>query len=546
MKRTGLALGALLCAAAIGVLVCMPAGKSETVAPLPAIEEVWNIEDTHTLSETPLCTSLTADGTALGYVPETGTFYDPIGMDRAEWPEMKLVLPEGVSACFSDDYAWDSCADAVAAGNEYHILFWTETAYCYETIVFTGFPVLSVSCAAAEEDIGADDIPAQADWLAPEGGLSGYGRIHRRGASSFLTNELKRGYRLEFTKRSDGRKKVKREVPGLGNYDSIVLLPLIQDDTRIREKLSWTLWNQLVGDEEPFGARAFTYCEFILNGDYLGVYLAFQPFQAEEELEQAGGTRLLTDSLYRTLVVNLARGKDHVKHPRRANCGIAVYYAPRKGEEYAALSSYLDLVQEVDDTAFAEKFTRLIDTDSMLRQILFVQAIGATDNFSSNMYIWADGVSGKYRYFPWDLDMSWGTKKDYVGEEYANWLYFATADHALNLNIGTLREDLRTKWHEMASGVFSVDNVTQIAEACAHELNASGAMARDAARWQKESYEADPTELLDFYSIRTGVMDRAVDKIADAQGEVDFLSESKYWLESGPIFPETEEEGTEE
>ena len=310
-----------------------------------------------------------------------------------------------------------------------------------------------------------------------------------------------------------------------------MLLPLIYDETLIRDRLGWELWNRLAPAGEPFGARRLTYCEFFLNGDYRGIYLIIEPFQIEQELALSGSGSLLRDGVYRTTVLSLsAHDRAYYPHPQRANTGYTVYYGPAGADAFAPLLPYLDLVREPDDDAFARAFEEYVDADSALRHALLVQAGGMTDNFFNNMYIWAHVSNGKtiLRFYPWDLDMSWGLKKEEIGQEYENWLYFPVLDRALNLDAGHLRGRLAETWSRLRSGLFSYESVQTIVEACAAKLNDSGAMARDAERWQTERYTADGQEILDFYAQRLTLLDSAVSRMAAGDAPLPFLSSSEF------------------
>ena len=529
-RRFGLIASALVLLCLLGAVVRFASPFRAFVQPLPEIEEIWEIEDTHALSGTPLLRELVWRDAPLARREDTGAFYCPLGLDAGEgWPELRLYLTQdGVSCCFADDYSWDACADAVRDGTAYRLLVWTRDEYCYQEIVFTGLPTLSVR--VADPEIGEADVPAETVISAPEGTLSHHARIHRRGASTMLATQVKRGYRIEFTRTADGRKKRAVEVPGFGREDAVILLPMFHDDTRIRDRLGWEIWNSLAPEGEPFGARRLQYCEFFLNGDYQGIYLMMTPFNVAAELSRAGAPRPLEDSVYRTAALNFSRGRTYFEHPLRMNAGYELYYSPSGADPFAALMPYVSLICEKDDGAFTEAFVREVDMDSLLRLDLFVQAGGMTDNVFNNLYIWADHSAGRlaYRFAPWDLDMTWGLKKEDIGEEYENWMYFPLADRALNLDAGGLRARLRDAWQSMRAGPFAPENVQRLVEQCQRELNESGAMARDAERWQLDTYTADGQEILDFYALRVALVDQAVQEIAETDGPVPFLSSSEY------------------
>ena len=231
--------------ALMALLVCVMAGVVYAASPyapvvgaVREIEELWAIEDARQESETPLVTVLLNHGAPLAYDKNENTFYCTIGLDHGEsWPELHLTAPgaKGISLCFSDDYAYDSCAEAVAEGYSYEMMAYSDTHYSYFSIVFTGLPIISIDAA---QEIETYDIPAAFAMSSPEAGaLTGPSRVHLRGDSGLVWTD-KPGYRVEFTREADGAKKISRSVPGFMQTDAILLLPMALDDTLMRDRLS--------------------------------------------------------------------------------------------------------------------------------------------------------------------------------------------------------------------------------------------------------------------------------------------------------------------
>ncbi len=534
-KGVRLLWAALGCIVALsGAVIFCSSAVPEAVAPLPEIEVIWNIEDTRGFSEIPLLSELIWNGGPLAH-SEEGTFFCPLGLEHGEeWPELTFLLPDGISACFADDYLWDACGNAIAQGIPYRLLVWTESQYCYQNIVFTGLPVISLSCACEPEEILAEDIPAEVSVLTPERTFISYARIHRRGGGSFFGTSQKRGYRIELTLKADGKRKAAKTIPWFGEADTFVLLPIADDETKIRERLGWELWNRLCSAEEPLGQRKAGYCEVFLNGNYRGVYLALQPYDAKAELARAGLEN--SGSVYRTAAAEFLRGRSAVEDPLFPKRAYR-YFAFDGNDPAKDIESYATLLT-CDDSEFRRRFEQQADTDSFLRYDLYLQACGLGDNVYNNMYIWSAPNKGipSFHLAPWDLDISFGF--DYLGPEYGNWIFFPVMDRAINLNCNHLRTRLREQWEAYRDGVFSSENVTALIDGFAMELNESGAMARDAERWQTGQYISEPQSLLDYWQIRMNVLDRATEMIAEAEGKLDFLIIQDYEQRAGPIGPE--------
>lgn len=540
-----MAIAALALVVAGVVAVASPYAPAAAPAP-EDVEEIWAIEDAREESDVPLVTALEVNGMPLAYDAQSSTFYCTLGMDNGEaWPQFRLTAPDakGVQMMFVDDYTYDWCSDAIREGYAYEVIAYTEKAYSYFSIIFTGLPQLCIYTDGQE--ITTEDTNVHVTVAAGgEAALDTTARTHLRGASTLLFD--KRGYRVEFTReRNGGSRKAEVSVPGFGMANDLVLLPCWHDETKIRDKLNWDLWNELAAEDEPFGARRTAYAEVFVDNAYVGLYLLIEPVDVKEELAKAGSRHLETDSVYRTAALNFSRDREYYTHPHRANAGYELYYAPPGAqsfeERFAGLNAYIELTKIEDDDEFAARALEIIDMDNMLRHVLLVQGAAICDNFFNNMYIWAQrepdgGVT--YRFSLWDLDMSWGFERDEIGEEYQRWLFFPVADRMLNLDVGGIRQKAYDMWQEMRSGIFSMEALEARLAEYSSLLEESGALVRDLERWEENTAFPDTYEFITVAAMRWPLIDRAMELLVTTDVPVDFLSQSQYEGKAGDIFPE--------
>ncbi|MGN0776206.1 MAG: CotH kinase family protein [Candidatus Ventricola sp.] len=539
-----LAIAALALVVAGVVAVASPYAPAAAPAP-EDLEEIWEIEDTREASDAPLVTALEMNGAPLAYDAESSTFYCTLGMDNGEaWPQISLTAPdaEDVQLVFVDDYTYDWCSDAIRDGYAYEVIAYTEEAYSYFSIVFTGLPQLCIYTDGQE--ITTEDTNVRVTVAdGGEAALDTTARTHLRGASTLLFD--KKNYRVEFTRERNGEStKTGVFVPGFGVANDLVLLPCWNDETKMRDRLSWDLWNELAVEGESFGARRTAYAEVFVDNAYVGLYLMIEPVDVEAELAKAGSGHLETDSVYRTATLSLSRDRESYAHPHRANAGYELYYAPPDAqsfeERFAGLNAYIELTKIEDDEEFAARALEIIDMDNMLRYVLLMQGAAICDNFFNNMYIWAQqapdgGVT--YRFSLWDLDMSWGLERDEIGEEYQRWLFFPVADRMLNLDVGGIRQKAYDMWQEMRAGIFSMEALEARLEEYSALLEGSGALVRDLKRWAENTAFPDTYEFITFAAMRWPLIDKAMELLVTTDGPVDFLSQTQYEGKAGDLFP---------
>ena len=512
--RLLLGMAALLGAAAAAVLLASP--YAPVVEPCRDIEDIWAIEDAREESDTPLVTALDNNGQALGYDAASNTFYCTLGLGHEEdWPQLHLTAPgaNGVSLCFVDDYTYDWCADAIRDGWAYQILAYTDDAYSYASLVFTGLPIISLETQEALRP--HEDIPVRVSVSAAgEAGLTACGRAHERGDTS-LRMRPKHGIKVEFTRHADGTRKTEQEMPLLGRTDEFILIACSMDYLLIRDKLSWDLWNGISSEDEAFGPRETAYCEVFAGDAYLGVYVMMKPYDYAQELARLGADAPAADSLYR-LAGRSVHEFDKPLIQDHRGMYYEQHYAPSGETGHAALLPYLALFAEEDDAVFNEKALELLDIDSVIRYALFVQACGMTDNEHNNLYIVAHRTEDGYRYLfaPWDLDVSWGRDDDENAEV---WYDFPIFDRLVELDCGgVVRDRLAAIWQQMRENGFSGENVGSLLDGYNAALNDSGAFYRDAERWNRPNAYSENYNIYSYASARFEMMDR---RIAEMTGE---------------------------
>ena len=509
--RLLLGMAALLGAAAAAVLLASP--YAPVVEPCRDIEDIWAIEDAREESDTPLVTALDNNGQALGYDAASNTFYCTLGLGHEEdWPQLHLTAPgaNGVSLCFVDDYTYDWCADAIRDGWAYQILAYTDDAYSYASLVFTGLPIISLETQEALRP--HEDIPVRVSVSAAgEAGLTACGRAHERGDTS-LRMRPKHGIKVEFTRHADGTRKTEQEMPLLGRTDEFILIACSMDYLLIRDKLSWDLWNGISSEDEAFGPRETAYCEVFAGDAYLGVYVMMKPYDYAQELARLGADAPAADSLYR-LAGRSVHEFDKPLIQDHRGMYYEQHYAPSGETGHAALLPYLALFAEEDDAVFNEKALELLDIDSVIRYALFVQACGMTDNEHNNLYIVAHRTEDGYRYLfaPWDLDVSWGRDDDENAEV---WYDFPIIDRLVELDCGgVVRDRLAAIWQQMRENGFSGENVGSLLDGYNAALNDSGAFYRDAERWNRPNAYSENYNIYSYAAARFEMMDRRIEEM---------------------------------
>ena len=517
MKRLKLLLGMAALACAIGLTVKYGSAYRPVVEPVREIEAIWAIEDEREESEEPLVTRLFCNGAEAAYDAESNTFYCTLGLENGEeWPKIKLTTAKnvggGLTLCFVDDYAYDACADAIRDGYAYQIMAYTDETYSYSDVVFTGLPIFSLHTAGK---ITTEDTPAALNIAFGNGErLEGNARAHLRGNASLVRLD-KHSYKVEFTRTEDGKKKIPQNVPGLGQTDEIILLAMGFDPNMVRDRLSWSMIERIWPKDEAFAPVGREYVEVFVNDAYQGAYLMMVPFDRRAEIEKAGAGSAQRDSLYRSVIAAVDKG-------RPIDEGYELFIAPDAENPFAGLQTYLRLDDgEMDDETFCREAAAHIDVPSLMRYTLLVQGMALCDNIFNNMYVWAHETAAGvvYRFIPWDMDLSWEKEP---GAYWDCWMIDALACRVIELDVSGARAELAAQWRQMSEAGFTIDTVREELALYQHELTDSGAFLRDAERWGKEQDEMDVSQIEAVAEYRFELLCRLTQAIGETGEEFRF------------------------
>lgn len=418
----------------------------------------------------------------------------------------------GLTLCFVDDYAYDACADAIREGYAYQIMAYTDEAYSYSDVVFTGLPILSLHTA---EEITTEDTPAALNLAFGNGErLEANARAHLRGNASLVRLD-KHSYKVEFTRTEDGKKKIPQNVPGLGQTDEVILLAMGFDPNMVRDRLSWSMIERIWPKDEAFAPVGREYVEVFVNDAYQGAYLMMVPFDRRAEIEKAGAGSAQRDSLYRSVIAAVDKG-------RPIDEGYELFIAPDAENPFAGLQTYFRLDSgDMDDETFCREAAAHIDVPSLMRYTLLVQGMALCDNIFNNMYVWAHETAAGvvYRFIPWDMDLSWEKEP---GAYWDCWMIDALACRVIELDVSGARGELAAQWRRMNEAGFTIDAVREELALYQHELTDSGAFLRDAERWGKEQDEMDVSQIEAVAEYRFELLCRLTQAIGETGEEFRF------------------------
>jgi spore coat protein H len=343
-----------------------------------------------------------------------------------------------------------------------------------------GLPVFHLG---TDRDINGDEYtPAT---LSVAGDAYAQVQAKYRGATS--RHYAKRSFTLKFHKHAPFTDATR------GFYETrrLVLTSTFDDDSQLRQRLAFELWNQL--DDNHIAIKHFSAVVY-LNGHYQGVY-AVTDHLNDKFLESAGYPE----------DVNLYKARYHDANFRltarngKAKETLSAGYTKEEGDpEEDEDGAYDDLVELVSwiasasDDAFRTGMTERLAPD-FENWFLLVSLIGATDTATKNYFLVhdarPDALDTRWHLAPWDFNASYGQdfKAQRRGPKANTIDHFATRTNELFARIdadAALRARFFARYRSALDNEASLELQQSTFERMADEVHA--AALRDDLRWDEE------------------------------------------------------------
>ncbi len=452
-------------------------------------------------------------------------WYLPVDMDSEVWEYGTFTDTGGeIQILPLLDYTLLDKQTAIAEGQQIPFLAWKEKeAVCTEIhVIFTGLPVVRMETDA---DLDIDTVFAgsvvfyedcgQEDWT-----LTSVFQAHERGQTTRAYP--KKGYRVNLISvTSTGViNKNKKPVLGMRDSDSWIFYAMYSDGTKIRDKFNIALWNEFGAGNTPYEAHYGThmeYAELIVNGEYRGLYGIMEPIDTDQ-LDISDQEYLYKRTYGRELISKVF---DEVMPEEYLSAlGMEIKGRDDAGSamDWMCFRNFVEIC-EADDEEFSKRAEALLNMENMTDIWLYLQMLYGEDNIYKNMFFAFKKESSGHRMYlvPWDVDLSWGnvytdSAEDlYVihdperAERYLEWPF---ADRLLELNVDGFREMAAARWKELRGDVLSESRMEKLMEECIHQVQDSGAFARDADRWPKSRHDGDYEAMRIFMKKRVNFLDK--------------------------------------
>ena len=186
--------------------------------------------------------------------------------------------------------------------------------------------------------------------------------------------------------------------------------------------------------------------------------------------------------------------------------------------DWKCFRRFMEMCQSGDEE-FTEEAQSLLNMENMTDIWLYLQMLYGEDNIYKNMFFTFKKETDGYRMYliPWDTDLTWGNVYVDDGDQlYVQWapehasdyLEWPFLDRLLKLDVENIRERAAERWEELRSSVLSDTHLQELMDTYRHEVQDSGAFARDAARWPDSRHDGDYEGMQSYMKERLAYLDK--------------------------------------
>ncbi len=398
--------------------------------------------------------------------------------------------------------------------------------YGKKYIKFTNLPILSINNNPKKLSkeytfgnvsiIDPDYIKNESDYC-----IKSDINIRLRGTSSLYAD--KKSYRVRLQESNNNQRKKKLALLGLRNDSDWILDSLYSDSSKIRNLLSYNLWNLMNEDisEEHYAKLNGKFVEVFMNGEYAGLYVLKEPIDEKTlNLKETSNS----DSGI------LLKGIDHNPSPfdeediKRVK-GSAYYgYEIKYPKDLKDNSQYWYIILSkmknyytgnISDEVIENTFYK----DNFVNFRLLLTATKALDNYEpKNVYFSLNNLNKETKILltPWDLDltfgMEWVENEEIIGPRKC----YENVEIIEGINIGNQKnyiDSIKSRWEFLRKNVFNDKVINELVSNYYNELTVTGAIDRENSKWKTVDLSVEIQEIRDWCKKRFVAVDEYIDKL---------------------------------
>lgn len=356
---------------------------------------------------------------------------------------------------------------------------------------FTTIPVCQIF---TEYEI--PDDPKIKAWICISSGggyekfLTSYLGIERRGGSAL--GRPKHSYSIEFWEDETKSKHKDISFFNLLADDDWILDAMYIDKARMRNPLSFSIWNDIQSDRLSDQSVRSTgisggFVELFINNRLLGLYhlceridpkhIGIQPTSENIEGVIYKAIEWAEPTIYTGIDeprpdIALEWGGWKLKYPKNPST-----------KAWDPLYNYLDFAIYSTNDDFKEHIYDYINMSSVIDYYILLNMTKAEDNRGKNIIMSRFDSESPFLFLPWDMDATWGRGWDSTFSSSNSIITNNLFERLIELNVADFRQELRQRWEYLRQNVLQEQAIYTRIEEYEMLFTKSGAFNREKAIW---------------------------------------------------------------
>ncbi len=386
--------------------------------------------------------------------------------------------------------------------NTIHLIIYNDNYYKITKIKLTNIPVISINTnETIEEKMYGDIYLYSSNETLNTTNIINYNcEFHIRGVSS--QGAQKKSYKINLL--TSKGKKLEISMLGMDSDDDWILNPLFSDESYIREKIGYDIWNSL---SDEFN-HTLEYVELIIDNSYQGIYC----------LQEAVDLDILAADKNNDFFISIKKYPDNIEN--------SVLFDDSYTEESEIIDEF-EMEEGLENNyslrrnllrAFMNKKNGIAensieyDLKNNANYTVFINLILAPDNIFINQKILFRNMENYYliQKTPWDLDFSMLNKIMAQSVKYIWDINVILCDVTLSTEYTESYEFMqyqKEQYFKIRETIYNEETLNNMIDSYCNYLKQSGAVERNCAKWGNNNFEEECQVLKNFFKERIAVLD---------------------------------------
>ena len=312
----------------------------------------------------------------------------------------------------------------------------------------------------------------------------------------------KKSYKFELIDAKEDE--INYPLLGMRNDGDWILDALYNDASKMRKKVSMDIWSEMSTvyyDDTIVNGVDGQYVEVFINDRYNGLYLLRERIDQKQLSLSDNEDGVNGGIMYKSInwgtdgsmVISFTDSPFPPEDPDNYIwSGLeSVFPRPQNVDNINWFPFYnlSRIVVEANDTSFTKEISSLIDYNNVAEYFLFVNLIKGEDNIGKNIF-WSiadtqDSQKSKLMMTAWDLDATFGRDWQNYDTDSNYILFNGLFERLFQLNSDNFVDLVQNKWISLRNNIISYENIERKFESEYDFLYASGALDREADRWNE-------------------------------------------------------------